>query len=87
MNSFFSSSWDATAKYWNINTSTTKSVVTFSGHEAAIWNVKQLSDGRVITASADKTIGVWASNGQRLNTLKGGLIFFIIEFFIMTNIF
>ncbi|XP_018568401.1 phospholipase A-2-activating protein [Anoplophora glabripennis] len=71
VNSFFSASWDMTARYWLISNSTTKSIVTFSGHEAAVWNVKQLSDGRVVTASADKTIGVWASNGQRLSTLKG----------------
>lgn len=65
-----------TARYWKVSNSTTKSIVTFSGHEAAVWNVKQISDNRVITASADKTIGVWTPNGQRLNTLKGELIFF-----------
>lgn len=66
-----------TARYWKVSNSTTKSIVTFSGHEAAVWNVKQISDNRVITASADKTIGVWTPNGQRLNTLKGELIFFL----------
>lgn len=66
-----------TARYWKVSNSTTKSIVTFSGHEAAVWNVKQISDNRVITASADKTIGVWTPNGQRLNTLRGELIFFL----------
>ncbi|KAG5881794.1 hypothetical protein JTB14_037091 [Gonioctena quinquepunctata] len=70
-NTFFSASWDNSAKYWSISNSSTKSIVTFSGHEAAVWHVKQLSDGRIITASADKTLGMWSSSGQRLNVLRG----------------
>ncbi|XP_023012840.1 phospholipase A2 activator protein [Leptinotarsa decemlineata] len=70
-NTFFSASWDNTARYWSIANGQSKALVTFTGHEAAVWHVKQLSDGRVVTASADKTIGMWSSSGQRLNTLAG----------------
>ncbi|KAJ8972552.1 hypothetical protein NQ314_000139 [Rhamnusium bicolor] len=69
-NSFFSASWDQSAKYWCISVSSNKSIVTFTGHEAAVWHVRQLSDTRVVTASADRTIGLWASNGERLHTLR-----------------
>lgn len=69
--SFLSSSWDNTAKYWNLASSTIKALVTFSGHEAAVWHVKQLSNGQIATASADTTIGIWSPTGQKLNTLRG----------------
>lgn len=74
-NSFFSSSWDNSAKYFNLASSTSKCLVTFTGHEAAVWHVKQLSNGQIATASADKTIGLWGSTGQRVNTLKGKAYF------------
>lgn len=74
-NSFFSSSWDNTAKYWNLASSTTTALITFSGHEAAVWHVKQLSNGQVATASADKTIGIWSPTGQKVNSLRGRLEF------------
>lgn len=48
------------------------------GHEAAVWHVKQLSDGKVATASADKTIGIWNSTGKRINTLRG-IFYFVSE--------
>lgn len=70
-NSFLSSSWDNLAKYWNLTTSTSKSLVTFIGHQAAVWHVKQLSNGQIATASADKTVSIWSSTGQRFNTLNG----------------
>ncbi|CAH1156011.1 unnamed protein product [Phaedon cochleariae] len=70
-NSFLSSSWDNTAKYWCLSNSTSKSLLTFSGHEAAVWHAKQLSDGKIVTASADRTIGIWSETAQKLNTLTG----------------
>lgn len=69
-NSFLSGSWDTTAKYFKIS-ATPKCISTFIGHSAAIWDVIQLKDARVVTASADKTIGVWNSNGQKLQSLTG----------------
>ncbi|XP_056634387.1 phospholipase A-2-activating protein [Diorhabda sublineata] len=71
VNTFLSASWDNTAKYWCLSTSTSKPVQTFTGHTAAVWHVRQISDGRVLTASADKTIGVWSPEGQKLSTLSG----------------
>ncbi|VEN56039.1 unnamed protein product, partial [Callosobruchus maculatus] len=70
-NSFLSASWDNTAKYWDLSSSRTKAIVTFSGHEAAVWYVKQLGNNLVVTASADKTIGVWTLQGRGINSLKG----------------
>ncbi|CAG9833993.1 unnamed protein product [Diabrotica balteata] len=70
-NTFFSASWDNTAKYWSLSTSTSKPVQTFSGHLAAVWYVKQISNGNVVTASADKTIVVWSLDGQRLQSISG----------------
>lgn len=74
-NSFLSSSWDNTAKLWNLDISTTKALVTFTGHEAAVWHVKQLSNEQIATASADKTVGLWTQTGQRVNTLSGMINF------------
>lgn len=67
-NSFLSGSWDATVKYWNINLKS--SLQTFTGHAAAVWSVLQLSDGRIVTASADKTIMIWNSNGSKIGTIN-----------------
>ncbi|EFA09359.2 phospholipase A-2-activating protein [Tribolium castaneum] len=68
-NAFLSGSWDCSAKLWTLGNST--STVTFSGHLAAIWSIIQLADSRIVTASADKTIGIWSSEGARLNSLTG----------------
>ncbi|CAG9862601.1 unnamed protein product [Phyllotreta striolata] len=70
-NSFLSASWDHTAKLWCLSSSTSQPVQTFTGHTAAVWHVLQISDGKIITASADKTIGIWSENGQKANTLVG----------------
>lgn len=47
------------------------SAITFTGHKAAIWAIIQLADSRIVTASADKLIGIWNPNGERLNYLSG----------------
>lgn len=36
-----------------------------------MWSAIQLSDGRVVTASADKFIGIWTASGQKINFLAG----------------
>ncbi|XP_060528385.1 phospholipase A-2-activating protein [Cylas formicarius] len=69
-NCFLSGSWDTTAKYFRISGSP-KCAVSYIGHTAAVWSVIQLKDGRILTASADKTIGVWNSNGEKLQSLTG----------------
>lgn len=69
-NSFLSSSWDCTAKLWQIGRFP-NSVCTFTGHTAAIWSVIQLKNGNVVTASADKTVGVFSKDGFRMHTIQG----------------
>ncbi|KAK4875781.1 hypothetical protein RN001_012203 [Aquatica leii] len=69
LNTFLSSSWDNTAKLWNLLNGT--ALATFSGHTAAIWSVIQLHNKNVVTASADKTIGIFSKEGFRINTLQG----------------
>ncbi|XP_050305466.1 phospholipase A-2-activating protein [Anthonomus grandis grandis] len=69
-NSFLSGSWDTTAKYIKIS-GTPNCLVTYTGHAAAVWSVLQLGDGRIATASADKTIGIWSHNGQKIVSLTG----------------
>ncbi|CAG9765638.1 unnamed protein product [Ceutorhynchus assimilis] len=70
-NAFLSGSWDMTAKHFKIINGSPKCIATFTGHAAAIWSVLQLNNTKVITASADKTIGVWDNNGQKLQSLTG----------------
>ncbi|XP_063925549.1 phospholipase A-2-activating protein [Zophobas morio] len=68
-NSFLSGSWDCSAKLWIAGKP--NSVITFTGHSAAIWAIIQLKNSNVVTASADKTIILWNSNGTRINSLSG----------------
>jgi len=58
----FSASWDKTARVWQQGAC----VRTLIGHEAAVWSVLPLEDGRVLTASADRTIKLWA--GEETHT-------------------
>lgn len=69
---FLSGSWDATAKLWSMTgPSPQTALATFAGHAAAVWSVVQLSNGSIVTASADKTIRVHTADGQHLTTLQG----------------
>ncbi|ERL89805.1 phospholipase A-2-activating protein [Dendroctonus ponderosae] len=69
-NAFLTGSWDTNAKYIKIS-ETPKCIVTFTGHTEAIWGVTQLKDNRIVSASADKTLIVWSSDGQKLQSLSG----------------
>lgn len=69
-NAFLTGSWDANAKYIKIS-GAPKCIATFVGHTAAIWGVTQLKDNRIVTASADKTLILWSSEGQKLQSLSG----------------
>uniref|UniRef100_A0AAG5DR82 Phospholipase A-2-activating protein n=1 Tax=Anopheles atroparvus TaxID=41427 RepID=A0AAG5DR82_ANOAO len=65
-----SGSWDKTAKIWtNVPSSMTN--LTLVGHEAAVWAVACLANGKYITGSADKNIFVWNDKGEKLVVLKG----------------
>ncbi|CAG61197.1 uncharacterized protein GVI51_K00121 [Nakaseomyces glabratus] len=50
-----SSSWDKTAKIWDNN----KLKYDLRNHEASVWDSTMVSDDIILTASADKSIGVW----------------------------
>ncbi|GBP48926.1 Phospholipase A-2-activating protein [Eumeta japonica] len=63
------SSWDFTAKVWNVNE--TQAPLTLKGHQAAVWNIIELGNGIYATASADKTIILWSKGGQQIKTLTG----------------
>lgn len=64
-----SSSWDKTAKLWDISSGAT--LATFVGHEAAVWAVVQLKNGNVITGAADKNIIIWNKDGSKVKTVTG----------------
>nr|CAB3264925.1 phospholipase A-2-activating protein [Phallusia mammillata] len=61
-----SSSWDKTAKLWNLSNlhvTDTKSQMTLSGHNAAVWDAIEMprGDNLIVTASADRTVKLWRS--------------------------
>lgn len=64
-----SSSWDKTCKLWNIEFG--KVLVTYTGHEAAVWSVVQLKCGLIVSVSADKQVKIWEQNGRCISTLLG----------------
>ncbi|XP_051162617.1 phospholipase A-2-activating protein [Leptopilina boulardi] len=68
---FLSSSWDMTAKLWNIN-DVSNPKVTFIGHTAAVWCVLDIKNAlMIITGSADKLVIVWSRNGIIKHKLTG----------------
>ncbi|XP_026751047.2 phospholipase A-2-activating protein [Galleria mellonella] len=65
-----SSSWDSTAKVWNLN-NPNAIPITLKGHQAAVWAVVELHNNTYATASADKTIKLWNKEGVPISTLTG----------------
>ncbi|KAG5672211.1 hypothetical protein PVAND_002355 [Polypedilum vanderplanki] len=65
-----SGSWDQTARIWN-NLDIDSSSIELNGHEAAVWAVCTLKNGKYATGSADKNIFVWNTRGEKLVVLKG----------------
>ncbi|XP_052870193.1 phospholipase A-2-activating protein [Anopheles cruzii] len=65
-----SGSWDKTARLWT-NVPGAMTNLALVGHEAAVWAVACLPNGRFLTGSADKSIFVWNATGQKLAVLKG----------------
>lgn len=65
-----SGSWDKTAVIWK----DAKLKVKLVGHDQAVWAVKILKNGNLLTGSADKTIKLWDGNsGKCLWTFEGHL--------------
>ncbi|XP_052738661.1 phospholipase A-2-activating protein [Bicyclus anynana] len=65
-----SSSWDNTARVWNVNKPQMTPTV-LKGHQAAVWAIIQLANGAFATASADKHINLWRRDGGKINSLTG----------------
>jgi WD40 repeat protein len=49
---------DGSARVWN--TDDGSQLAELSGHDASVWDVGFLPDGRVLTVSEDKTLRVWS---------------------------
>ena len=64
-------STDKTAKLWNWQEAKPKEKAKLAGHGDAVWAVTFAKDGRIATASADRTIKVWDAAGKELTTLRG----------------
>lgn len=65
-----SGSWDQTARIWN-NLDINSNSIELKGHEAAVWAVCTLKNGKYATGSADKNIFIWNPKGEKLVVLKG----------------
>jgi phospholipase A-2-activating protein len=65
-----SASWDQTARIWN-NLDINSASIELKGHEAAVWAITSIKNGKYATGSADKNIFVWNSRGEKLVVLKG----------------
>ncbi|XP_011866365.1 PREDICTED: phospholipase A-2-activating protein [Vollenhovia emeryi] len=67
---FLSSSWDLTAKLWDMR-DLSKPQLDLVGHTAAVWCVADLLNGSIISGSADKSIIVWSMDGSVQHKLSG----------------
>lgn len=67
---FLSSSWDMSAKLWNLS-NLSKPQLNLLGHTAAVWCVADLLSGYIITGSADKLVIIWTSDGSIHHKLIG----------------
>ncbi|XP_076377843.1 phospholipase A2 activator protein [Megalopta genalis] len=67
---FLSSSWDLSAKLWDVD-DLSNPQLNLVEHTAAVWSVVDLSNGCIITGSADKLVIVWTSDGFVKHKLTG----------------
>ncbi|CAH2235111.1 jg7520 [Pararge aegeria aegeria] len=65
-----SSSWDSTARVWNLNAPQMAPIV-LKGHQATVWAAIELANGAYATASADKSINLWRKQGGLIIKLSG----------------
>ncbi|KAL0132928.1 hypothetical protein PUN28_000573 [Cardiocondyla obscurior] len=67
---FLSSSWDLTAKLWDVS-NLSKPQLNLMHHTAAVWCVADLQNGSIISGAADKLVIVWSRDGLVQHKLKG----------------
>ncbi|XP_066598418.1 phospholipase A-2-activating protein [Prorops nasuta] len=67
---FLSSSWDTTAKLWELD-NLCMPKINMQGHNAAVWCVCDLISGNIITGSADKNVIIWSQMGTIKYNLTG----------------
>ncbi|XP_012539928.1 phospholipase A-2-activating protein [Monomorium pharaonis] len=67
---FLSSSWDLTAKLWDMR-DLSKPQLNLTGHTAAVWCVADLASGSIVSGSADKLVIVWSRDGAVQHKLTG----------------
>ena len=67
---FISSSWDMTAKIWDLARLSTPRA-SLIGHTLAVWCAADLPTGILLTGSADKLVIVWSSDATVLHKLEG----------------
>lgn len=54
---------DRSIKVWDVSTGAL--LKTFSGHEHVVWAAVGTQSGGIVSASADKRVGIWKSSGQK----------------------
>ncbi|XP_077290521.1 phospholipase A2 activator protein [Arctopsyche grandis] len=65
-----SASWDSTGGIWSAN-NPEKPLHILKGHQAVVWGIVELGNHNIATASADKTVCLWSSDGKKLKALSG----------------
>lgn len=66
-----SGSWDKTARVWEISENMPPTSLELKGHDAAVWAVATVPNGRYVTGSADKNIFMWNTKGEKVLVIKG----------------
>ena len=59
-NLLLSASWDFSVKFWNL--STHLCIFTIREHRGIVFDVIELSNGKIVSASKDKSVIVWKKN-------------------------
>lgn len=70
-NTIASGSWDLTARVWNVAGGHYEQVSKIDKHDAAVWDVKLLPDGSLLTASADNFIRHFNPDGSLNRRFEG----------------
>ncbi|TIB97307.1 RNA-binding domain-containing protein [Wallemia mellicola] len=70
-NTIASGSWDLTARVWNVAGGHYEQVSKLDKHDAAVWDVKLLPDGSLLTASADNFIRHFNPDGSLNRRFEG----------------